>query len=126
MTKLKRKISTLKTSKRDLYEKLLEGDISEPDYLLQKNKIEDDIYHLEQEMTASLSEQEEESTFSDKDREWIHFVESLKRKRNLTYEQLSSLVEKIIVDDNKHIEILFSYSSPFLSSITEGGIDDER
>ena len=71
-------------------------------------------------MTASLSEQEEESALSDKDREWIHFVESLKRKRNLTREQLSSLVEKIIVDDNKHIEIVFSYSSPFLSSITEG------
>lgn len=126
LTKLKRKISTLKTSKRDLYEKLLEGDVSEPDYLLQKNKIEDDINHLEQEMTASLSEQEEKSALSDKDREWVHFVESLKGKRNLTHEQLGGLIEKIIVDDNKHIEIVFSYSSPFLNSITEGGIDDER
>lgn len=126
LTKLKRKISTLKTSKRDLYEKLLEGDVSEPDYLLQKNKIEDDINHLEQEMTASLSEQEEKSALSDKDREWVHVVESLKGKRNLTHEQLGGLIEKIIVDDNKHIEIVFSYSSPFLNSITEGGIDDER
>ena len=120
-TKLKRAISTLKTSKVSLYDRLVEGRITEQEYLIQKQNIENNIMNAEKEMDLLLEYPELKIEMSEADRQWIDFIKSIKRKRKLTYEQIHALVQEIRIEDAQHIEIKLA-SSPFLEDFIKEGL----
>lgn len=122
ITKLKREISTLKTSKFSLYEKFLEGIVNEQDYVAQKKCIDKNIENSEREISQLLKKPETKIDINEADREWIEFVKSIKRKRKLTYEQIHTLVKEILVDDEQHIEIKLAYSFPLIEEFLRGDL----
>ncbi len=111
-TKMKRKIATLKTFKRSLYEKLMEKQVSEQEYYLQKKQIELQIGALESELTSFASYTEQDIVLDHQDQKWMDFINPFKRKRNFTLEQLHQLVKTIWVSDSQHIEIELAYAFP--------------
>lgn len=114
ITKLKRNISTLKTSKRGLYEKFTEGKVSKQEYYLQKSQLESRLTELNCEMDSLYPFPEKNLAPNDKDKGWTAFIDSLNQKKELTQNHLHMLVKTIWVDGPQKIEIELAYSSPFI------------
>lgn len=113
ITSVKRELSKLKSLKLSLYEEYAEGQIGRSEYAKKKKQVELDIENKEAELKKLQERPSEYRNLSEKDQHWMNFLQTLKRKRTFTGDQIRALVKQIKIYDNAQIEIVFNYMFNF-------------
>lgn len=113
ITNIKRNLSKSKSLKLSLYEEYVEGQIGRSEYAQRKKQVDIDIENLTTKLKELQEQPMEYRNLSEKDRHWVEFLQSLKRKRNFTADQLHALIKQILIYDNAQIEIVFNFAFHF-------------
>ena len=106
---IKEKIETLKARRIHLYEAYAEEIISKESYLSDKDELIGQIEQLEKEQKTLLRSAEEEDALLSGVKRIAEDYEQINEKRELTMEIADTYIDRVVIYDPKHIEIVFTF-----------------
>lgn len=106
-------LSKISNFKRTLYEDWKNGDITRDEYLEYKQKYENDIERLNQNMESLETENQKYKTQNTTNNEWIEKFKEKKNITELTRDIMMELIDCIYVQENGNITIRFKFDDEF-------------
>jgi len=108
-----REIARLSNLKRSLYEDWKEGDLSKEEYIDYKQKYEQDIQKLKNNIKTLDQQEEKYISLEDGNKGWIETFKKQKNITKLSREVMIELIDCIEVHENKKITITFKFIDEF-------------
>lgn len=109
LRQIKAEMETLKAKRVHLYEAYAEELISKESYLSDKDELMEKIMRLEKGQKALLHSLEEEDALFSGVKRIAEDYEEINEKRELTVEIADTYIDRVVIYDPKHIEIVFTF-----------------
>ena len=111
--KKKKKIRQVKNLKVSCYSDWKEGNVDKDDYLLLKDKYDDSLEKLQNEIIVLNEEKKLQDTIKNCEFDWIDNIIKNGEIKTLTREIAISLIDTIHVDQNKQLDIDFKFTNEY-------------
>ena len=109
----KRQIIKIKNNKIGSYNDWKDGVIDKGDYMMFKDKYDESLKKLSDEICALENEKELQKAIFDNELNWLNNIVKFGRITELTREIAISLIDKIYIDKNKQLTIDFKFKNEF-------------
>ena len=118
-------IKGLKVDKTRLYESYAAGHISRESYIAKRTSVKEKLEFLEASIAEIKAPDEEASREIHEADQYLRLAEKMYDPHNLTEEVAEAFIEKILIYDAEHMEIVFKFQDLMQQMLAESmGIDD--
>lgn len=110
------RLEKLESERAGMVSKLAKEILTERDFLLYKMEYENEKEQLQFKISTLKSQINDDTIINRKYREWVDKFIKHKELETLTREIVISLIDKIVIHENKVVEIQFKFKNPFQKS----------
>ena len=110
---MEQKVKQKHTLRAGLYMDFKEGILTEEEYLYSKKRFTEEIERMEREMESVRAKAEEAACSMDQFQNWTGLIEKYKDIQELSRETVEAFVQKVILHDNRKVEIHLNYMDEF-------------